>query len=407
VSSLDQGEDRRFRYRAVDPGGRAVSDVVLARDEPAALRGLMAAGLVVTRLAEEEQVQVRRADRDLRPGERVLLMRQLSLMLEAGVPLLEALETVAAGVVARRGRAQLLAVITALKGGVSLGVALRAHAPGFPYYVYAMAEVGEAAGRVAEVLRTAADQMAYEDRLRRDFVNALTYPAILACAGVAAVAFIFIEIVPRFSALIESNGGHMPLLSRVVFAIGDFVNGHLIAVAVVLGALATLVLLGAGHPAGQRRLYALGRGLPVIGGLLNAREVATWARLTAFAMTHGVTLLDASALSRQALPPGAFRTGLELFETELKAGVAVDASLGRHTALTPMDLSLLRAGAKSGALAAMFALLADSYDDRLKDRMKQFTALAEPAAIGIISIVVGLIALSLIMALASIYEAVS
>jgi general secretion pathway protein F len=154
-------------------------------------------------------------------------------------------------------------------------------------------------------------------------------------------------------------------------------------------------------------LYGVGRALPVAGDLLRAREIAAWARLTSLSLANGVGLLEASVLSREGLPPGPFRNGLVAYEADLRAGVAVHVSLGRHTRLTAMDLSLLRAGQKSGALAAMFGFLADSYDDRLKDQMKRFTALAEPAAIGVISIVVGVIALSLVMALASIYDQVS
>jgi general secretion pathway protein F len=406
VSSFEQGEERQFRYGAVDRDGRRVRDIVRARDEPAALRGLMAAGFVVTELSEVVPVASRGADRDLRPAERVLIMRQLALMLEAGVTLLEALETVTAGIAARRGQAQLLAVIAALKRGEALAASLRAHAPGFPYYVYAMAEVGEAAGRVPEVLRVAGEQMAYEDRLRRDFVNALTYPALLACAGVTAVAFIFVEIVPRFSAMIGTSNSKMPALSRLVFAVGGFVNSHLILVGAGLIGLIGFVLAAVAAPGVRAWLYGVGRSLPVVGDLLKAREIATWARLTSFSLANGVSLMEAAALARRGVPPGRFRTGLEAFETDLKAGVAVHTSLGRHTQLTAMDLSLLRTGQKSGALAAMFGFLADSYDDRLKDQMKRFTVLAEPAAIGLISIVVGVIALSLVMALASIYDTV-
>lgn len=405
MTSLES-EVRQFRYRAVTREGRAVRDVVRARDEPAALRELMAGGLTVTDLTEEAAAPAKGADRELRPTERALVMRQLALMLEAGVSLLEAFETVAAGVVARRGRAQLLAVIAALKRGEALGAALRAHAPGFPYYVYAMAEVGEAAGRVPEVLRVAADQLAYEDRLRRDFVNALTYPALLACAGVVAVTFIFVEIVPRFSAMIGDNAGKMPLMSRVVFRVGQFVDSHLILVGLLLTALIGGVAAAVSQPAVRAWFYGIGRTLPVVGDLLRAREIAAWARLTALSLANGVGLLDAAMLSREGLPPGPFRSGLMAYEAELRTGVAVHVSLGRHTRLTAMDLSLLRAGQKSGALAAMFGFLADSYDDRLKDQMKRFTALAEPAAIGVISIVVGVIALSLVMALASIYDQV-
>jgi general secretion pathway protein F len=269
-----------------------------------------------------------------------------------------------------------------------------------------MAEVGEAAGRVPEVLRVAGEQMAYEDRLRRDFVNSLTYPALLACAGVTAVAFIFVEIVPRFSAMIGTSNSKMPALSKVVFAVGGFVNSHLILVGAGLIGLIGFVLAAIAAPGVRAWLYGVGRTLPVVGDLLKAREIATWARLTSFSLANGVSLMEAAALARRGVPPGRFHSGLEAFETDLKAGVAVHTSLGRHTRLTAMDLSLLRTGQKSGALPAMFGFLADSYDDRLKDQMKRFTVLAEPAAIGLISIVVGVIALSLVMALASIYDTV-
>ena len=406
MTSLEHDSERRFRYRAVTREGRAVRDVVRAADELTALRELMAGGLTVTDLAEDGEIAVRGADRNLSATERVLVMRQLALMLEAGVNLLEALETVAAGVAARKGRAQLMEVIAALKRGEALGVALRTRAPGFPYYVYAMAEVGEAAGRVPEVLRVAAEQMAYEDRLRRDLIGALTYPALLACAGVLAVAFIFVEIVPRFSALIGQNASRMPLMSKVVFAVGHFVNDHLILVGGGLAALVAAVLFAASQPAVRERLYRVGRALPVIGDLLKAREIATWARLTSFALGNGVGLMEASALARQGAPAGPFRDGLAASEAELRSGVALHVALGRHTRLNAMDLSLLRTGQKSGALAAMFGFLADAYDDRLKDAMKRFTSLAEPAAIAAVSVVVGVIALSLVMALASIYDSV-
>jgi general secretion pathway protein F len=406
LTSVEQLEGRRFRYRAVTRDGRTVRDVVRAADELTALRELMAGGLTVTDLSEAGEIEARGADRGLRPAERVQVMRQLALMLEAGVTLLEALETVASGIAAQRGRAQLLEVIDALKRGEALAPALRAHAPGFPYYVYAMAEVGEAAGRVPDVLRVASEQMAYEDRLRRDLVNALTYPALLACAGVLAVAFIFVEIVPRFSALIGANAARMPMLSKLVFAIGHFVNAHLVVVGAGLAALVAGVAFAIGQPAVRAWFYRLGRALPVVGDLIKAREIATWARLTSFSLASGVPLLEAAALSRQGVPAGPFRDGLMASETELRSGVALHAALGRHTRLTAMDRSLLRTGQKSGALAAMFGFLADSYDDRLKDSMKRFTSLAEPAAIGAVSVVVGVIALSLVMALASIYDSV-
>jgi general secretion pathway protein F len=198
----------------------------------------------------------------------------------------------------------------------------------------------------------------------------------------------------------------MPLMSKIVFAIGHFVNAHLVLVGGGLAALVAAAAFAIGQPGVRERLYRVGRALPVIGDLLKAREIATWARLTSFALGNGVALMEAAALARQGAPAGPFRDGLAASETELRSGVALYVALGRHTRLTAMDLSLLRTGQKSGALASMFGFLADAYDDRLKDAMKRFTSLAEPAAIAAISVVVGVIALSLVMALASIYDSV-
>lgn len=407
MASLVSAEDTAFRYDAVGRDGRSVSDIVHATDERAALRRLTADGLTVTRLSKAEIVQKAGADRDLRLGERVLVMRQLSLMLKAGVPMLEALETVVSGIEARRGRRQFETLIAALKRGEPFGAALAEHVPGFPFYVYALANVGEASGRIDEVLRDAAEQMAAEDRQRREFVNALTYPAFLACAGLAAMTFIFVEIVPRFSAMIGPNLDRMPAISRLVLTFGNFVSGHLWLVGLVVVGLVGAVVLALGSPLFRARLYQIGHRLPLVGRLLKMREIGTWARLTAFSLTHGVELLGAVALARQATPPGALRSGLEAFEVDLKAGLDVDASLGRNTSLTAMDLSLLRAGQKSGAMAAMFGFLADRYDDELKDSMKRLTSIMEPAAVGLVAIIVGVIALSLVMALSSIYETIN
>ncbi len=407
MSDLDPGGLRRsFRYHARAPGRAEVSEVIQADDERAALRELTASGLVVISLSEIAPRTASASTRELKLGERILLLQQLALMLEAGVPLLEAVQTIASEMPVARGRAQLEAVIEALRSGIPLGQALQDAMPGFPTYAYALIHLGEASGRTAEVLKAATDQMAYEDRLGRHLLNALTYPAFLAVSGFVATAFIFIEIVPRFDAMLEQSRARLPAMSRVVLGIGTFVDGH--GPLVILGTLAAIALIGmAGTSAAVRReAFAAAHRLPGLGQALTAREVALWGRLTGFALQHGVGLLDALALSRAGTPPGPFKTQLQAVETDLRAGVGLHTSLARRTGLSAMDISLLRTGERSGALPKMLAVLAEGYDSRLRDLVKRFTALAEPIAIGVISIFVGVIVLSLVMALASLYDAV-
>ena len=398
--------DVSFRFTAIDRTGKQVRDVIMARDEREAARALAAEGLTPLSLKAEATTAQKSSDRDLKFTERVAVLSQLALMVEAGVGLLEAVDTVAAGVAAGRGKAQLLAVTSALKRGEAFAPALETCAPGYPFYVYAMIGVGEATGELGQVLKEASEQMAYEDRLRRDFVNALTYPGFLLGAGLSAVFFIFTQVVPRFSAMIGDKRDKMPFISKLVLDIGEGANKHMVIVLLVMGGLGALAVFAATNRAVRQSLYRFGHSVPLIGALLRAREISTWARLTGFALNSGVGLLEATALARRATPEGSFRSGLEQFERDIKAGVSVDSSLGRTTSLTLMDLSLLRAGQKSGALGKMFVFLAGAYDGQLKDNLKRLTALVEPIAIGLISVLVGAVALSLILALSSVYDSV-
>ncbi|WP_333592022.1 type II secretion system F family protein [Brevundimonas sp.] len=397
--------DLSFQYEAVGRDGLTLKGQVMAPDESAAVRRLSADGLTVLKISPAA-VKAQGRDRDLKPAERVLVLRQLALMIEAGVSLLEAMDTVAQGIQARKGKTQFQAAIAALRRGDSFGQALVDNVPGFPDYVYAMARVGEASGKIAEVLRQAAEQMAYEDRLRRDFANAMTYPAFLLFAGFAAVGFIFTQVVPRFGAMIGDDRSNVPAMSRWVLAAGEFANANLPIVGLAVGALIALGVAIAANAQIRARAYAVAHAAPIIGPVIQAREITAWARLSAFALNSGVPILSAMALSRAAVPVGSFRRGLDMLDSDLRAGVTLDASLASHTHLEQMDLSLLRAGQKSGAVGAMFGFIADNYEDRLRDRMKRLTALIEPLAIAFISLIVGFVALSLVLALSSTFEAV-
>lgn len=399
-------DTRAFRYEAIGRDGQLSKGVLTGVDEASILRKLSGDGLTVVKIAPAALAREDGKERALRPVERVLVLRQLALMLEAGVSLLESLETVAQGMQARKGRRQFQAATAALRRGDSLGAALETHVPDFPDYVYAMARVGEASGRVADVLKEAAEQMAYEDRLRRDFSNAMTYPAFLLFAGIAAVGFIFTQVVPRFGTMIGEDRTNVPAMSRWVLSAGEFANANLPVVGMAVAALVALIAIVVSNPSIRARAYTLAHGAPVIGPVIQAREIASWARLTAFALTNGVPILSATALARAAVPIGPFRQGLNILESDLRAGLTLDASLGAHTSLEAMDLSMLRAGQKSGAIGTMFGFMADNYEGRLRDRMKRMTALLEPLAIAVISLIVGFVALSLVLALSSVYEGV-
>lgn len=399
-------EDLAFRYVAVDRFGKRVSDVVRARDAKAAARRLAADGLTTLSLHEEKVRTKDGKDRDLNFTERVAVLRQLSLMVEAGVGLLEAIETVALGITAIKGRKALENVVGALKRGDSFANAMEKYAPNYPFYVYAMSRVGEATGKLAEVLRDASEQMAYENKLRRDIVSSMTYPAFLLGVAMLAVGFIVIVVVPKFYGLV-GDMSKVPAISRYVLTGGMWASQHKLYAFGGIAGFAVVVFVIVTNKTVKAAFGRLCNKLPVVGPLIQTREIAAWSRLTGFALSHGVGLLEAAQLGRQGAAEGPFKQSLEHLERDLKAGVSVDASLGRHTKLQAMDLSLLRAGAKSGALARMFLFIAEAYDVKLKDSLKRATALLEPLIILFISVIIGGLAVSIVLALMSVYNNIS
>ena len=270
-----------------------------------------------------------------------------------------------------------------------------------------MTQAGEATGRLGDVLRDASEQMSYEDRMRRDVLNALTYPGFLSVSGLAAVLFIFSQVVPRFATMVGDRRSTLPWVSRMILNIGEFANANLLLI--VAGGVGLRAFLGAlafNNNRFRQIIYELSRRMPLVGDLLISREVASWSRLMGFAMASGVVLLEASALARETVPAGRYRSCLEQVERDLRSGVPIDRALADNTSLSSMDVSMLRAGDKSGSLAKMFSFVADSYENRLRDNLKRVTALVEPIAIGMVSIVVGGVALSLVLTLSSLYDTV-
>jgi len=399
-------DDLTFKYTAMDRSGRQIRDVVRARDARAATRALVAEGLTPISVQETRVRAAGGRNRDLTFSEKVAVLRQLGLMVEAGVGLLEAVQTVAPGIVATRGRAKMEGVAAALKRGESFGVALETQAPGFPFYVYAMCRVGEATGKLAEVLNEAGEQMAFEHKLRRDVVSAMVYPAILTVVGIAVVIFMLTFVMPNFKGMIGDNQDKLPWISKMMFGLSDLVNSHFLLMGLGAGALVFGLVAALSNRAMRAQLYTGSRNLIGVGSIIKAREITSWARLLGFSLTSGVNLLEAAALSRQGAADGPFRQGLEQFERDLKGGVDVAESLSRHTELTAMDLSLLRAGQKSGTLARMFLYIAEGYEAKLRDRLKQATSFIEPLAILFIAVMVALLALSIVLAMLTTYEGI-
>lgn len=399
-----------FQYEAIDGGGRVLTGRLDANHERDAQRTLEGQGLTVISIAAAT-VKAQSAKSglfNLKSGpsvqDRILALKQLALLLKAGVPLVQGI-----GTLKNQAGHPVLAEAFAgmekrLRGGDTFTNALGLAMPTLPPYVNQLAASGEAIGHLGQALDDAASQMAYDRQMRQDIRNALTYPAILITAGTTAVIFIFIVVVPRFSAMVANAKEPLPWISAVVIKTGMFLSTNKLLLLAVVGGLVWFAYSIFKSPTRQAQMREFLAGLPLIGVWLKEAEVARWASMLGTMLSNGVDLIKGLQLARDGVTLSSLRDKLDQAAKLVRAGQSLSAAIGSQQAFSDTALSLIQVGEESGELPTMLKSLAALYEDTARQRMKQFLLFLEPAAILLIGIVVGGIVAAIMLAITSVNQ---
>ncbi|MGF1605622.1 MAG: type II secretion system F family protein [Rhodothalassiaceae bacterium] len=395
-----------FKHKSLKADGAVESGVVEALDERDAYRKLRDKGLDPFELALRPaggQTGLRLFQRGPSGKDKARYVRQLATLLSAGLPLLEAIDSMARG-----GHPQLQArsraVRQSLRAGERLSSALDKHMPDLPDYVARLAELGESTGTLSQALGDAAGRLERQQAMRGEIRSALTYPAFLAVTGVVITLFMFYFVVPRFEVLIGDNRDTLPLISVIILSVSAIVREHgpwLVAVAAALGAGLVSALRS---ETGRRRLFLALDRTPLIGPFLRRAELGDWARTMGIALKNGASLMAAFDLAARAVRGPAFADGLREARRAVRAGTPLDEALDEHVQMDPTFTDLLRTGRQAAALDDMLLFISDILDEEARERAKRLTSLAEPLAIVLISLVVGALVLGIVLAMTSIYQ---
>lgn len=397
-----------FRYKAIDKGGRSLSGSVTADSEKAAFEALAGRGLSPYELkAEQDRAQKRPFLFKTRIKSRDLsrYMRQLSTLLAAGVPLADALDTLSrsAALPALAERTKLLK--RELRAGSRLSFALEKHFGDLPDFVIKLAELGEATGALAAALSDAADRMERDEALRSEIQSALTYPIFLASIGTAIVLLMFVFVVPRFDALLGDNREGVPAISRAVIGIGVALRENwpqLIAIFAAAGVAGALLWR---NKSVQKFIRAQIEAAPLIGRFLIDADIGNWCRTVGVALKNKAHLIVALELGESGCRSDSLRANLGVLRREVRAGRPLDEVLAEvESRVDPMVIDLIRTGRNAGALAEMLLFAAEIFEKSARERSKRLTALMEPAAILLISLIVGTIVISIVLAMTSLYD---
>ena len=390
-----------FEYSAAGTAGQVVQGSISATSEEEALRLLQQQGLVPMTLAALGAPQARRGGRAATPSaqDKRLVVRELATLLKAGVPLGEAVESLALAHANGPVGPAFAHMQGSLRSGLRFSQALADSGLVLPPYVAQMTAAAELTGKLAEALADAATQMEYDDRMRQEMRNALIYPAVLVLSGIGATLLTFLVVVPKFANMLKSSKADLPALSVWVLQTGLFVKANLLWIGLAALALVLAGVVVFARP--QARAWAWERlaHVPLVGRWLREIEIGRWAALLGILLENRVPIVRAMELAQEAIRLGDMRFKLELALRELRAGKRLADALAGSGLFAPTGLNLVRVGERSGQLAMMLRTLATLYESAARERMKRFLILLEPVAILLIGAVIGTIMIAIMMAI--------
>ncbi|MGH8381931.1 type II secretion system F family protein [Pseudomonas sp.] len=326
----------------------------------------------------------------------VLFSQELTTLLNAGLPLIDALQSLAEKESAPQARKTLGELVRLLYEGKSFSQALGQLPSVFPPLYIALVQSSEKTGALGDALGRYVAYRQRMDEVRQKIVSASIYPLLLLLVGAGVVLFLLGYVVPRFSLVFEGLGTELPWLSRWLMQAGMFLHAHQAPLGLgFLGLMASLFVLRR-EPRVRRWLNSQLERLPALHRRLVMYELARFYRSLGILLQGGIPILTAMEMARGLLGVAA-RQRLEQACERVREGLSLSAALEAGQLVTPVSLRLLRAGEQSGNLGQMMERSADFYDQEISRWIEWFVRLFEPLLMTFIGLLIGLIVILMYM----------
>jgi len=398
-----------FRYAAKGPGGKTVEGTISAADRSEAVAELRRKELVVMRMDEtgssgrkagprlKSRLRAGRARPSAKRTELALFTRQLATMVNAGLSLLESLETLGAQAETPGLKATCERLVQEVRGGADLSAAMEACPRVFgPLYI-SMVRAAEISGQMDVILQRLADYLEASEELRREIRSAMTYPVVSMVLVTAITAFLMIGIVPGFRQVFESLDSELPAITAFVLQLAEWMRAYWI----LLFGGGFMAMAGVSvfrkTSAGQLLYDQLSLKVPVFGPLFRKVALARFSRTFATLIRSGVPIMStldivADTSGNQIISRVVLRS-----RDSVRSGNMLSEPLSESKVFPPMVVRMIAIGERSGALEVLLEKIAEFYDSQVKAAVKSLTSMIEPLLITVMGVLVGSVVLAVFL----------
>ena len=388
-----------FQFEAIDAGGRrhrGVQEGDHPRQVRARLREQGFTPLAVTPIVETSP---RGQHHGRRLGVRALALmtRQIAMLLRAGVPLAEALQTVANQTPKRAARGILLAIHGQVSEGLPLAAAMRRFARVFPADYVATVAAGEQTGHLDAVLERLAEHTENRDRLRRSVTAAMIYPALLSLVSIGIVVAMLVFVVPEVVQVFAGIDRPLPWLTQALIGLSAFLRDWGIGLLMTAGLSVVVFLRALRQNAFRNRWHRALLRLPLLGGVLAGNDIAHFTRTFGLLVSSGVPVVEAMRIGAAVLLHLPLREAVLEAAERVREGSGVFNSLQRTGRIPPMTLHLIASGEGSGRLGEMLERAAHQLEQDQEAWINAAVRVLEPLLILLMGGIVLVIVLAILL----------
>ncbi|MDO7867408.1 type II secretion system F family protein [Nocardioides jiangxiensis] len=397
----------KFAYVGVDPAGTQVKGVERAASRGDAEVALYQRQVRDIRVTEKKSIlQYEISGPRIKRAEVMHLSRQIAAFLRAGLPILDAVHTIGAESENSSVRRMMNSIEDGLRGGDRFSDCLDAFPKVFPPFFRGIVRSAELTGELDTVLVRLSHYIERDLEARRKIKSALTYPLVVAGMSVVTVVVLAAYVLPKFKLFFEDLDAELPLPTRMLLAVTDFLTAWWWLLLAVVAAVSLLVFVATRFERGKYVRDHILLKTPVLGETIQYALVERFCRVLASMVSAGVNLTDSLTVTTEALRNRVFIRRLTEVREQMLEGQGVAGPLARTRLFPGTATSMLRVGEETGSLDTQLEVTAEYYETELDYKIAKLTALFEPAVIILMGLIVGFVAVALVSAMYGIFSQV-
>lgn len=383
-----------YEYTATDSkSGKKIKAEVQAESESAAAKLLVKQGLspLEIKVKGDSKGLFGGLKNRVRTKDKVLFSRQLSTLINAGLPLTQSLRTVSEQTQSKPLKIVINQVIGDVEGGKALADSLKAHPEVFNTVYVSLVAAGEASGTLDEALERIATQQEKDAEIVSKVRGALVYPAIVLVVIVGVIIFMLTTVLPQVEVLYEDLNQSLPFITAGMLAVSDFITSFWWLILIGIVGLIFFSKRYADTDSGREFFDGIKMNMPLFGKLFMKMYMSRFCRTGSTLMTTGVPMLEMLRITADSVNNVHIKATILKAAEDVKGGTALSKALeGEEETILSLVPQMINIGEQSGAIDAMMAKAADFYEKELDNEIKTISTTIEPVLMVVLAIVAGL-----------------